>query len=86
MELDYKKMFETLQKIVANKAEQEERFFRLARECNELTPYTNKIRKVLMELSMADQIKVFECTVRYGNLCKHLVEKYGFDDDVEITE
>ena len=86
MELDYKQMFENLQKQIKPLIEREEKYFKLARRINELKPYTDKMAKVIMDMSMQDQISLMTPLAIYAETSKKLLEKYGLDDDVEIVE
>lgn len=86
MELDYKEMFENLQRMVGSIFEREERYFELLRKVNELTPFCNKAAKVVMEMPIADQISILEPLVVYCETCKMVLEKHELDDDIEIEE
>ena len=86
MELDYKKMFENLQGQIKPLIEREELYFKLVRRMNELRPYTDKSAKVMMDISMQDQISLMTPLVTYAETSKKLLEKYGLDDDIEIEE
>ena len=86
MELDYKQMFENLQRQIKPLIEREELYFKLARRVTELKPYTDKMVKVMMDISMQDQIRLMTPLVTYAETSKKLLEKYGLDDDIEIEE
>ena len=86
MELDYKKMFENLQSQIKPLIEREELYFKLVRRITELKPYTDKMAKVMMDISMQDQISLMTPLVTYAETSKKLLEKYGLDDDIEIEE
>lgn len=79
MELDYKKMYENLQKLTVKKAEQEQYYFDLLSKFESLKRYGDTISKNIAKLPMADQIKVFESIVYYNSICKSLVEKHNID-------
>lgn len=86
MELDYKQMFENLQRQIKPLIEREELYFKLARRIVELKPYTDKVAKVLMDMSMQDQISLMTPLATYAETSKKLLEKYELDDDIEIEE
>ena len=85
MNLDYKQMFENLQKLTAKKAEQEQLYFDLLCKVNSMNPYADKVSKVLQTLPMADQIKVLASVARYQSVCKSLVEKHSLYDETEVN-
>ena len=77
--LDYKQMFENLQKLVAKTFEQEQTYFDLLCKVNSMNPYADKVSKILPTLPMADQIKVLQAVAQYQEICKFLVEKHSLD-------
>lgn len=83
MNLDYKQMFENLQKLTAKKAEQEQLYFDLLCKVNSMNHYGVKISSVLTSLPMADQIKILESVAYYQSVCKNLVEKHSLYDEAE---
>lgn len=84
MNLDYKKMYENLQKLTAKKAEQEQYYFDLLCKVNSMNCYGVKISEVLTSLPMADQIKVLESVAYYQSVCKSLVEKHSLYNETDI--
>ena len=86
MELDYKEMFENLQRMVGSMFEKENRYFELLNKVNKLAPFSSKISKVMMEMPMTDQIAILEPLVAYLEVSKTMLEKHEFDDDIEIEE
>lgn len=85
MQLDYEKMIEALSKSIKEYVDLEDRYFALARKINELNPYTQRGGERIMEMKMADQVKLFEIMVAYAELSKKLCEKYGWADDIDIV-
>ena len=81
MNLDYKQMYENLQKLTAEKFKQEQCYFDLLCKVNSMNPYADKVSKVLTTLPMADQIKVLQCIAQYQEVCKALVEKHSLCDE-----
>ena len=81
MNLDYKQMYENLQKLTVQKAEQEQHYFDLLCKFEQLKHYGDIISKNIAKLPMADQIKVFESIVYYNSICKTLVEKHNIDEE-----
>lgn len=86
MNLDYKRMFENLQEIIAKKAEQEQLYFDLLCKIEQMKKYGDIICKTLTKLPMADQIKVLESVLNYQIVCKILVEKRGIDVETDTAE
>jgi hypothetical protein len=64
----------------------ENEFFSLSKELSELQPYINAFSDNIFKMKMVDQVKTMRIAVELGRLQKELCEKYGFDDDVEVTE
>ena len=86
MNLDYKQMFENLQKFTTKKIEQEQIYFDLLTKMNSLNLYANKVSKVLTTLPITDQIKALKAIVQYQTVCKSLAEKHLLFDNEEYTD
>lgn len=79
MELDYKKMFEELQRVFKTKLDQETLYFELLAKVNELNDYGKIISESIQKLSIADQIKCLKAIINYQQICKTMVDKYSLE-------
>ena len=84
--LDYKKMFENLQNMINNKLKQEQEYFSLLREIDELKPYSAMAAAHMLNMKIADQIMLLKCIEMTGVVSKKLCEKYSFDEEGEQAD
>ena len=75
--LDYKLMFEELQKRFEQFLKADDEYFDLIQTLITQNPYTDAVCENLLKLRKTDQIKALKVIVGYGELCKKLCAKYN---------
>jgi hypothetical protein len=79
--LDYKQMFGNLKEVLDKQFEMQKTYFALLCELNKLKPQSDIVCKRIMEMSMADQIKILKHSLAISQISKKMCEKYGWYEE-----
>ena len=84
--LDYKQMFMVLTEKFGNKLREQESYFAILKEINELKPYNDLISTKIFDLKMYEQYAIFKHILEINKISKRLCEKYGWDKEIETGD
>ena len=79
--LDYKQMFMTLSERFNNKIQEQEKYFELLKQINELKLYNDLVSARIFDLKIYEQCAIFKHVLEIHQISKILCEKYGWDDE-----
>lgn len=86
-EIDYKAMFEAMQKRLHEAMKADEEYFALLNEVTENTKYGTALAPVILKLPKHEQIKYLRIAVQLAIVAKTLCEKYHLlDEETDESE
>ncbi len=80
-ELDYEKMFKTLQKQVNILIAEQNEYFEKISYINERKSISDMVMKNLTKMKLHDQLKIIRLSAKLAAECASLCEKYGLEED-----
>lgn len=79
IKIDYAAVLNSWKKRFDQLLKEQDEYFKLSKQVNELTPYLDCLSKHLYDMKLSDALVYLKAMVVLQTVSKHLCEKYGWD-------